>query len=82
MSYPEQVYRGDSGEVSAVFRPVNTPPGTGEAGEDAIHYLATTETTRGEFGLYRVEMKAKAGGSERFPPTLTALPQPLCPIGP
>lgn len=62
MSYPEQVYRGDSGEVSAVFRPVNTPPGTGEAGEDAIHYLATTETTRGEFGLYRVEMKAKAGG--------------------
>ncbi|MET7861405.1 cupin domain-containing protein [Streptomyces sp. NPDC005318] len=62
MSYPEQVYRGDSGEVSAVFRPVNTPPGTGEAGENAIHYLATTETTRGEFGLYRVEMKAKSGG--------------------
>jgi len=62
MSYPDQVYRGDSGEVSAVFRPTNTPPNLGEAGKDAIHYLATTVTTRGEFGLYRVEMRAKAGG--------------------
>jgi quercetin dioxygenase-like cupin family protein len=62
MSYPEQVYRGDSGEVSAVFRPANTPPNLGEAGKDAIHYLATSVNTRGEFGLYRVEMRAKAGG--------------------
>ncbi|MFF4689874.1 cupin domain-containing protein [Streptomyces sp. NPDC001307] len=62
MSYPEQVYQGDSGAVSAVFRPANSPPNLGEAGKDAIHYLATTVTTRGEFGLYRVEMRAKAGG--------------------
>ncbi|WP_409474783.1 cupin domain-containing protein [Streptomyces sp. HC307] len=62
MSYPEQVYWGESGEVSADFRPSNTPPELGEAGEDAIHYLATTTTTRGEFGLYRVEMRARAGG--------------------
>lgn len=62
MSYPEQVYWGDGGEVSADFRPADTAPNVGEAGKDAIHYLATTETTRGEFGLYRVEMSARAGG--------------------
>ncbi|MFC0438264.1 cupin domain-containing protein [Kutzneria buriramensis] len=27
-----------------------------------MHYLATTELTRGEFGLYRVMMKPRAGG--------------------
>lgn len=62
MSYPKQVYTGDDGEINANFRPSNTPPNIGTAGGDAIHYLATTTTTRGEFGLYRVEMKAKAGG--------------------
>lgn len=62
MSYPEQVYWGSGGEVSADFRPADTPPDLGEAGKDAVHYLATTATTQGEFGLYRVEMRAKAGG--------------------
>ncbi|AWW36555.1 cupin [Streptomyces sp. AS58] len=62
MSYPPQVYTGDGGEISARFRPVDTPPGVGTAGGDAVHYLATTTTTRGEFGLYRVEMSARAGG--------------------
>ncbi|MEW2077790.1 cupin domain-containing protein [Streptomyces sp. NPDC012403] len=62
--YPEQVYWGDSGEVSARYRPVGTPADIGESGTggDALHYLATTATTRGEFGLYRVEMRPKAGG--------------------
>ncbi|MEU6882356.1 cupin domain-containing protein [Streptomyces sp. NPDC046712] len=62
MSYPEPVYMGDEGEVSAVFRPVDTAPDLGESGKDAIHYLATKASTRGEFGLYRVEMSAGAGG--------------------
>ncbi|MDX3662207.1 cupin domain-containing protein [Streptomyces sp. ID05-26A] len=61
MSYPEKVYFGATGEVSAHFRPAGTPPDTGREG-DGIHYLATTETTRGEFGLYRVMMKPQAGG--------------------
>jgi quercetin dioxygenase-like cupin family protein len=60
--YPAQVYHGEGGEVSADFRAADTPPNVGEAGKDAIHYLATTGTTRGEFGLYRVEMSPKAGG--------------------
>ncbi|NKE61989.1 cupin domain-containing protein [Lentzea sp. PSKA42] len=61
MSYPEKVYFGEGGEVSARFRPASTPPDTGAPG-DGIHYLATTDVTRGEFGLYRVMMKPKAGG--------------------
>jgi quercetin dioxygenase-like cupin family protein len=61
MSYPEQVYWGENGEVSAGFRPASTPPDLGGPG-DATHYLATTATTRGEFGLYRVRMRPKAGG--------------------
>ncbi|MEU4013577.1 cupin domain-containing protein [Streptomyces pseudogriseolus] len=62
--YPEQKYWGEDGEVSAVFRPAVTPPALGVSGvgENATHYLATTETTRGEFGLYRVEMRPRAGG--------------------
>ncbi|MEU3187716.1 cupin domain-containing protein [Streptomyces sp. NPDC006923] len=64
MSYPEPKYWGENGEVSATFRPATTPAdlGQGDSGQDAIHYLATTSTTRGEFGLYRVEMKPRAGG--------------------
>ena len=61
MSYPEKVYFGQGGEVSANFRPATTQPELGQPG-DGIHYLATTQTTRGEFGLYRVMMKPRAGG--------------------
>lgn len=61
MSYPKQVYFGESGEVNANFRSADSAPDVGRAG-DGIHYLATTDITRGEFGLYRVMMKAKAGG--------------------
>jgi quercetin dioxygenase-like cupin family protein len=61
MSYPEQVYFGSSGEVSATFRAADTPPDLGTPG-DGMHYLATTEQTHGEYGLYRVMMKPRAGG--------------------
>jgi hypothetical protein len=63
--YPTQKYWGEDGEVSAVFRPATTPPRMGESGtgKDATHYLATTGTTGGEFGLYRVEMRPQAGGA-------------------
>jgi quercetin dioxygenase-like cupin family protein len=61
MSYPDKVYFGNSGKVSANFRGADAPPDLGTPG-DGIHYLATTELTRGEFGLYRVMMKPRAGG--------------------
>ncbi|UUN30972.1 cupin domain-containing protein [Streptomyces sp. FIT100] len=62
MSYPPQVYSGDSGEISAHFRSADAAPDFGTHDEGGIHYLATTVTTRGEFGLYRVEMRENAGG--------------------
>lgn len=62
MSYPKQVYYGDGGEVSAKFRSADTPPDLGTAEEGGYYYLATTATTRGEFGLYRVVMGARSGG--------------------
>lgn len=63
MSYPKQVYFGDGGEINAHFVPADTAPDVGEPGDGMrIRYLATNEVTRGEFGLYRVMMKAKSGG--------------------
>jgi quercetin dioxygenase-like cupin family protein len=61
ISYPEQVYYGENGEISAGFRPASTPPNLGVPG-DGTHYLATSDVTRGEFGLYRVQMAPRAGG--------------------
>ncbi|MFD4143387.1 cupin domain-containing protein [Streptomyces sp. NPDC058572] len=62
MSYPEPKYLSDEGEVSAVFRPADTAPEFVTRGGTRTHYLATTASSRGEFGLYRVDMPAKAGG--------------------
>jgi hypothetical protein len=64
---PEQKYWSENGKVSAVFRPASTPPNIGKSGirRDALHYLATTDVTRGEFGLDRVEMRPRAGGPRK-----------------
>lgn len=63
MSYPKQVYFGDGGEVNAHFLPADPAPDVGETGRGmAIRYLASTDLTHGEFGLYRVMLAAKSGG--------------------
>lgn len=56
MTYPPPLYHGDSGEISATYRPDATEPeliypknGT------RVHYLATGKATRGLYGLYRWE---------------------------
>ena len=54
MSYPDSRYVGDEGEVSAVFRPADTAPDIARP-TVSYHYLATTGSTDGEFGLYRVD---------------------------
>lgn len=62
MSYPEPIYGDGKGEISATYRP------HGHGTEPAVphrqrhHYLATTHTTHGEFGLYRMDMAPRAGG--------------------
>ncbi|GGR63803.1 mannose-6-phosphate isomerase-like protein (cupin superfamily) [Nocardioides luteus] len=72
MSYPAPRYVGDHGEVSATFRPMTAPPdfvarpadtdGSGRATGTAFHYLSTTDSTGGEYGLYRVDMGPEESG--------------------
>ncbi|NEB01415.1 cupin domain-containing protein [Streptomyces sp. SID13726] len=67
MSYPEDLaypaprYLAEKGEVNAVHRPAGTPPDL--TGSTTTHYLATHDSTGGEFGLYKVDMEARAGGA-------------------
>lgn len=70
LAYPPPRYAGMTGQVSARYRPVHTPPDL-VAGRDTdgpveqrqrLHYLATTAGTGGEFGLYRVDMPPQGAG--------------------
>jgi mannose-6-phosphate isomerase-like protein (cupin superfamily) len=61
MSYPEPRYPGDQGEVKAVFRSADREPDL-VSPIGRTHYLATHASTGGEFGLYRVDMGARAPG--------------------
>ncbi|MFI0454396.1 cupin domain-containing protein [Actinomadura sp. 6N118] len=72
MSYPASRYFGDKGEINATFRPATTEPdfistpvsstGPTVSQGTAYHYLSTTVSTNGEYGLYRVDMGPEAGG--------------------
>ncbi|MEU1519085.1 cupin domain-containing protein [Streptomyces sp. NPDC005811] len=64
MSYPEPRYLGERGKVTALFRPAPPEPDTGFVGSAAISYVADRETTRGEFGLYKVDMGPRTIGAE------------------
>ncbi|MGH3903202.1 MAG: cupin domain-containing protein [Pseudonocardiaceae bacterium] len=71
MSYPDPRYLGDKGEISAVLRPANAEPDL-TTSSGSYHYLATTVSTGGEFGLYRVNMAPKGGGpSTHFHKTIS-----------
>jgi quercetin dioxygenase-like cupin family protein len=63
IAYPEPRYHGDKGEVNAAFRPADTPPDISSPGA-ATHYLATHASTGGEFGLYKVDLGARAAGAQ------------------
>lgn len=63
MSYPEPRYLGDNGEISAVYRPVDDDPNLKIGTITVVRYLATGESTNGEFGLYRWEMGPQPGGA-------------------
>ncbi|MFM9370521.1 cupin domain-containing protein [Streptomyces sp. Da 82-17] len=63
LSYPQDRYHGDTGEVSARFRPADTPPEVSSAdGANSTGYLATQLSTGGEFGLYKAQLGPRAGG--------------------
>ena len=61
MSYPEPVYRGEAGEISARVRRADaTPELLNPAG--SCSYLATGASTHGLFGLYRWDMDGPPTG--------------------
>lgn len=62
MSYPDPVYLGDTGEVSARLRPSDAPHDITYPNGTTCDYLATGASTGGRFGLYRWTMAAGAGG--------------------
>jgi mannose-6-phosphate isomerase-like protein (cupin superfamily) len=72
LAYPPPRYGGTTGQVSARYRPVDTPPDlvAGRASDGPVEqrqrlrYLATGADTGGEFGLYRVDMPPKAPGPD------------------
>ncbi len=62
MSYPEARYRGDKGEVSATFRPVDQKPELAIGAGTEVSYLATGASAQGQFGLYRWNAQPHAPG--------------------
>lgn len=62
MSYPAARYHGDSGEVSATYRHAQAPHDLGYSSGVQVDYLATSESTNGEFGLYRWNFGPDKGG--------------------
>ncbi|MCP2256815.1 Mannose-6-phosphate isomerase, cupin superfamily [Streptoalloteichus tenebrarius] len=61
--YPAPRYHGDEGEISAVFRPSDTPSDLTTPTGGRTDYLATKSSTNGDFGLYHVHMTAEAQGT-------------------
>jgi mannose-6-phosphate isomerase-like protein (cupin superfamily) len=62
MTYPEPRYFGEKGEVSATYRPANSEPDIRFGPVAAAHYLATGESTNGQFGLYLWQMGPEPAG--------------------
>lgn len=62
MSYPEPRYFGDTGEISATYRPAGHEPELVYPSGNTSDYLATGASTDGLFGLYRWNMGPAASG--------------------
>jgi len=72
VSYPEPLYFGDGGEISALHRPESHEPELSNASGGGAHYLATGAVTNGQFGLYRWDMgSAPSGPSGHFHRTIS-----------
>jgi quercetin dioxygenase-like cupin family protein len=64
VSYPQPRYDGDPGLTNATFRPAGHEPDLRYPSGGTVHYLATGDSTGGQFGLYRWEMAAAQSGPE------------------
>ena len=63
MRYPEALYHGAAGEVSATYRPAGEKADLTIGSAVALHYLATGASTDGRFGLYRWDAGPQSGGA-------------------
>ncbi len=64
MSYPDPRYLDDDGQISAIFRPAHDHEPDLKIGSRAvISYLASGESTHGQFGLYKWEVKPNTPGA-------------------
>jgi mannose-6-phosphate isomerase-like protein (cupin superfamily) len=64
MSYPPPRYDGDTGLVNARLRRADAQPEVRYASGGPASYLATGESTGGQFGLYRWDMSAAQSGPD------------------
>ena len=64
MSYPPSRYLGDEGEASARIRRHDAPADITQASGGTVDYLATGESTGGDFGLYRWNFAANVSGPD------------------
>jgi quercetin dioxygenase-like cupin family protein len=62
MSYPPDVYRGETGEATGTVRPADSASELRFENGGSCDYLATGASTGGGFGLYRWNMAPGAGG--------------------
>jgi mannose-6-phosphate isomerase-like protein (cupin superfamily) len=72
VAYPDPRYFGDTGEISATYRPASTQPEVLYPTGNRVHFLASGSATDGLFGLYRYEMAAEPSGPKpHFHRTIT-----------
>jgi mannose-6-phosphate isomerase-like protein (cupin superfamily) len=72
MSYPPPRYLGDTGELTATYRPAGAEPELTYPSGNTVHYLATGASTGGLFGLYRWEMgPGRSGPDPHFHRTIS-----------
>jgi quercetin dioxygenase-like cupin family protein len=64
LTYPPPRYLGEPGLANARLRPTDQEPEIRYASGGAVRYLATGESTGGQFGLYRWEMAAAQSGPD------------------
>jgi mannose-6-phosphate isomerase-like protein (cupin superfamily) len=60
--YPEPRYHGATGEASASYRPADHAPELIYPSGNTAHYLATSASTGGTYGLYRWVMGPEPSG--------------------
>jgi mannose-6-phosphate isomerase-like protein (cupin superfamily) len=56
-------YEGDGGEVSAIYRPTADVPAL-VSPTGSMTFVAPGSVTKGQFGLFRRDMEARAGGPD------------------